>query len=145
MKIEIRALKREERKAATELIWETFLEFVAPDYSEQGVESFRGFIFDESAAEELEFFGAFENGELVGVLSANGDGHICCFFVKATRQGRGVGRSLWEHYRDRCARSAFTANSSPRAAPVYHRLGFKDAGAERLSDGIRYTPMKYEK
>ena len=145
MKMEIRELKRDEIEAATKLIWETFLEFVAPDYSEQGVESFRRFIFDESAAEELEFFGAFENDELIGVLSANGDGHICCFFVKASRQGRGVGRSLWEYYRDRGCRSAFTVNSSPYATPVYHSLGFKDAAAERLSDGIRYTPMKYEK
>ena len=145
MKAEIRGLKRDEIEAATGLIWETFLAFVAPDYSERGVESFRRFIFDESAAKELDFFGAFENGELVGVLSANGDGHICCFFVKKSRQGRGVGRSLWEYYRDRGGRSAFTVNSSPRAAPVYHRLGFKDTDAERLSDGIRYTPMKYEK
>ena len=59
MKAEIRGLKRDEIEAATELIWEAFLAFVAPDYSERGVESFRRFIFDESAAKELDFLKNF--------------------------------------------------------------------------------------
>lgn len=34
-------------------------------------------------------------------------------------------------------------HSSPYAVPVYHKLGFVDTGTEQVSDGIRYTPMKY--
>ncbi|MFR3251420.1 MAG: GNAT family N-acetyltransferase [Eisenbergiella sp.] len=26
---------------------------------------------------------------------------------------------------------------------VYHKLGFVDTNTEQLTDGIRYTPMKY--
>ncbi|MFR3657622.1 MAG: GNAT family N-acetyltransferase [Eisenbergiella sp.] len=29
------------------------------------------------------------------------------------------------------------------AVPVYHKLGFVDTNTEQLTDGIRYTPMKY--
>ena len=28
---------------------------------------------------------------------------------------------------------------------VYHKLGFVDLDIEQVSDGIRYTPMKYER
>ena len=35
-------------------------------------------------------------------------------------------------------------NSSPYAVPVYHKLGFVDTDTEQLSDGMRYTPMKFE-
>ena len=33
--------------AALSLIWETFLQFEAPDYSDEGVKSFRDFIENE--------------------------------------------------------------------------------------------------
>ena len=40
---------------------------------------------------------------------------------------------------------AITVNSSPYAVPVYHKLGFVDTDVEQISDGMRYTPMKYER
>lgn len=40
---------------------------------------------------------------------------------------------------------AITVNSSPYAVPVYHKLGFVDMDVEQISDGMRYTPMKYER
>ena len=36
-----------ELTAALSLIWETFLQFEAPDYSDEGVKSFRDFIENE--------------------------------------------------------------------------------------------------
>ena len=39
----------------------------------------------------------------------------------------------------------YTVNSSPYAVPVYHKLGFIDMDSEQLSDGIRFTPMKFER
>ena len=40
---------------------------------------------------------------------------------------------------------AITVNSSPYAVPVYHKLGFVDTDVGQISDGMRYTPMKYER
>ena len=79
-----------ELAAAINLIWETFLQFEAPDYSDEGVQSFRDFIENEDIVASLEFWGAYENGELRGVIATNENRkHICCFFVKSKyhRQG----------------------------------------------------------
>ena len=42
--------------AALSLIWETFLQFEAPDYSDEGVKSFRDFIENEDIVASLEFW-----------------------------------------------------------------------------------------
>ncbi|MCQ4640814.1 GNAT family N-acetyltransferase [Blautia coccoides] len=39
----------------------------------------------------------------------------------------------------------FTVNSSPYAVPVYHKFGFVDTDCEQLTDGMRYTPMKFRR
>ena len=43
-----------ELTAALSLIWETFLQFEAPDYSDEGVKSFRDFIENEDIVASLE-------------------------------------------------------------------------------------------
>lgn len=131
---------------AIKLIWETFLKFEALDYSEQGIKSFQKFIENKEILSAVEFFDAYENGELKGVIATrNCRKHICCFFVKAQFQGQGIGRKLWEYLKDNSSHNIITVNSSPYAVPVYHKLGFADMDTEQLKDGIRYTPMKYEK
>lgn len=131
---------------ALELIWETFLQFEAPDYSAEGVQSFRAFIENKEIVQTLEFWGAYDDGELKGVIAANENRkHICCFFVKAEYHRQGIGKKLWEFLLDNSQNEIITVNSSPYAVPVYHKLGFADTDTEQLTDGIRYTPMKFEK
>lgn len=36
---------------------------------------------------------------------------------------------------------SITVNSSPFAVPVYHHLGFTDTDSEKVTNGLRYTPM----
>ena len=142
--MEIRKLTPDELPAALDLIWETFLQFEAPDYAAEGVQSFKAFLDDRSTIATLEFSGALDEGELLGVLAVNqGRRHICCFFVRAQRQKQGIGRKLWEYLLANSREECFTVHSSPYAVPVYHKLGFVDTGTEQVSDGIRYTPMKY--
>ena len=141
--MEIRAIASGERAAAIELVWDTFLQFEAPDYPEQGVESFRVFITDDGIFGAVEFFGAFEGGELRGVIAMRERRrHICLFFVPGEHQRRGVGRALWEHVLAISDAAAITVNSSPFAVPVYRKFGFKAVGAEQMTDGIIYTPMR---
>ena len=54
---------------AIDLIWTTFLEFEAPDYSEEGIQSFKDFIENRKIIRTLEFWGAYENQELKGGYS----------------------------------------------------------------------------
>ena len=144
--MKIRPILPQEHEPAISLIWDTFLEFEAPDYSEQGVTTFHDFIFAENIFENIEFFGAFEDNDLRGVIaSRNERKHICCFFVPATYQRQGIGTQLWKYLRDNSKASTITVNSSPFAVPVYHKLGFEDMSTEQLTDGMRYTPIQFTK
>ena len=129
---------------AIDLIWTTFLQFEAPDYSEEGIKSFKDFIENRDIINTLEFWGAYDSLLLKGVIATNENRkHICCFFVKAEYHRQGIGRKLWEYLLENSKSEVITVNSSPYAVPVYHRLGFVDTETEQLSDGMRYTPMKY--
>lgn len=144
--MEIRKIKYAQIDSAVDLIWKTFLQFEAPDYSEEGVQSFRDFIRNKEIIQSLEFFGAYENEELRGVIATNENRkHICCFFVKAQYHRQGIGKKLWEYVLNNSQNLFFTVHSSPYAVPVYHKLGFIDMDSEQLADGIRFTPMKFEK
>lgn len=144
--MEIKKIVNEQTTNAIALIWETFLQFEAPDYSDEGVQSFRKFIEDKAILKSLEFLGAYENEELKGIIATNDNRkHICCFFVKAQYHRHGIGKKLWEYLLDNSANEAFTVNSSPYAVPVYHKLGFVDTASEQLTDGMRYTPMKFKR
>lgn len=144
--MEIRKIGNAQIPDAIDLIWTTFLQFEAPDYSDKGVRSFRNFIEDEAILKTLEFFGAYENEELAGIIATkNNRKHICCFFVKAQYHRQGIGRRLWEYILNHSENEEFTVNSSPYAIPVYHKFGFTDTGSEQLTDGIRYTPMRFRR
>ena len=134
--MEIKRIDSTQIDLAIDLIWTTFLQFEAPDYSEEGVQSFK----------TLEFWGAYDHKELKGVIATNENRkHICCFFVKAQYHNQGIGRKLWEYLQKNSHSKIITVNSSPYAVPIYRKLGFVDISAEQLSDGMRYTPMKFER
>ena len=57
--MEIRKIDNEQITNAIQLIWTTFLQFEAPDYSDEGVQSFRSFIENKDILKTLEFFGAY--------------------------------------------------------------------------------------
>lgn len=81
---------------------------------------------------------------VVGVLCMRAPQHIGGFFVDAAYHRRGIGRRLLEAMRRDYARQVFTVNSSPYAVEVYRHLGFVPTDTEQLTDGLRYTPMRYE-
>lgn len=142
--MEIRLLSRPERPAAIQLIWAAFLRYEAPDYSPEGIEAFRRFITDEASWDRLESFGAFEGGQLCGVIAVREHRtHIALFFVAADRLRQGIGRRLWDHLRRLTPAAAVTVNASPYAVPVYRRFGFCALAGEQCRDGIRYTPMRW--
>lgn len=144
--MEIKEIEKAQIPKAIDLIWTTFLQFEAPDYSEEVVQSFKYFIEDKKMISTLEFWGAYDNRELKGVIATNENRrHICCFFVKAQYHRQGIGRKLWEYLLANSRNEIITVNSSPYAVPIYHKLGFVDTDVEQLSDGMRYTPMKYER
>jgi len=142
--MEIRECTPKERPRALALALDVFMQYVAPDYSCEGVETFRAFVGGTEAMESLTIYGAFEGETLAGMIATrNNGGHITLFFVDSRYHRRGVGRALVDKVVSLCPDDVLTVHSSPYAVPVYEKLGFCAICEERLNDGIRYTPMKY--
>jgi GNAT superfamily N-acetyltransferase len=130
------------RQQALDLAWTVFQEFEVPEYSPEGVKAFWDSIHDPAYTDVLRCYGAFEGGQLVGMLATRSEGrHIALFFVRGDCHRQGVGRQLFEMARRNNPTPEMTVNASPYAVEVYHRLGFQDLLPEQLKDGIRFTPM----
>ena len=141
----IRRIREPELPAAMDLCWRVFQEFEAPDYPPEGVEAFHAYISNAEQAKHLTAFGAWEGQRRLGVLAAE-EGHIALFFVDPAVHRKGIGRGLFQAYLAAGGRGRVTVHSSPYAVEVYRHLGFSPTAGERLSpDGIRYTPMVWEK
>lgn len=157
----IRELKESDIKEAMELVGEVFNKFVAPEYSQQGVDEFRKFTEPEAVvkkmgASELKLWGGFDDDRIVGVIAVksfavdmmrgpywNGS-HINMLFVKEEYHRRGIARQLLEAAKQECDKTnEITVYSSPYAVEAYRHLGFVPTGAETSRSGIRFTPMKY--
>lgn len=141
--LKIKKLAKKDIPSALKLVFDVFMEFEAPEYSEEGVEEFRNTLDDESFIGKLKFYGAFMNDELSGVLAMREPQHISLFFVKAEHQQKGIGRKLFERMKKDYVLKSFTVNSSPFAVKIYEQLGFSAASSEQVIKGIRFTPMIY--
>ena len=124
--MEIRKIRKAEMATALQLTWETFLQFEAPDYSQQGIDSFYKFISNQEIIDSLEFFGAFDNNTLRGVIATNDNRkHICCFFVSAVYQKQGIGKQLLNYVKklkDEMHLSVYQKNY--KAISFYQRENF---------------------
>ena len=139
----VKLFSPEDHPEALSLIWEVFSQFEAPVYPEEGIREFRSTLENRERLRAMRFYGAFENGELVGVLAMRKPQHISFFFVRADRHRRGIGRRLLEAMKADYAIQEFTVNSAPCAVEVYRHLGFAETGPEQTINGIRFTPMAY--
>lgn len=140
----IKELSPEELPEALELVWKVFCEFEAPDYTEEGIAEFHSSIHDEKYLSQLRSYGAFADGQLVGVISSRSAGtHIALFFVDGNYHRRGIGKALFRTVLENCPAERLTVNSSPYAVPVYRRLGFAETDSEQTVCGLRFTPMAF--
>ena len=136
------SIKRlDETQSALQLVWEVFQEFESPDYTQEGINEFYKSIHDENYISMLTMYGAFLNGELVGVIATRNNGrHIALFFVDGKYHRQGIGKQLFEAVRT----DKMTVNSSPYAVVIYRKLGFKAVDDEQSVNGLRFTPMTLE-
>jgi GNAT superfamily N-acetyltransferase len=147
----IRELSEIDIRDALELVWTVFSEFEAPEYDPEGINVFREYIAYDSISEMLSagtmhVWGSFEGDVLTGVIATRGPGHISLFFVRKEYQRRGIARTLFavvEQYCRNLNLNSITVNSSPYAVAAYRRLGFVDTGLETVTNGMRFTPMRY--
>lgn len=142
----VRALEESETDAALRLVWNVFVEFEAPDYGREGVDEFQKCLNDAGFLAGIRYYGAFCEENLIGVLGVREqEAHVCFLFVDGAYHRRGVGTALFQRLRQDRPESKITVNSSPYGLPFYQALGFTAAGGEQTVNGIRFTPMFYEK
>ena len=145
MEYTIRKLESIETKSALDLVMKVFMEYEAPDYTEEGVEEFKKTMQDEDYLSKLCMYGAFADERLIGVIATRSEGtHVALFFVDSDFHRKGVGRSLFQTVLDDCDSDLITVNSSPYAVPVYKKLGFTETDTEQTVNGLRFTPMEYK-
>ncbi len=143
--MEIYKVTQAEKANAMHLVWEVFVEFEAPDYTGEGVKTFRDFVTDKNQTDSLEIYGAYETGELAGVIATRNEGsHIALFFVDKRYQRKGVGRKLWEAVLSDSTAETITVHSSPYAAAIYRKLGFTDTDGEQTEQGYVISPCSTE-
>jgi GNAT superfamily N-acetyltransferase len=147
----IRKVEYEELDNAFSLIWNTFSEFVAPDYSEEGIDTFRvNFMESKDFKEHFKgdkqiMYGAYSKEKLVGVVSISENNHVSCVFVDKEYHRKGIASMLFGQIisilKDKQV-EIITLNASPYAVPFYHSIGFKDLNIQQDFNGILYTPME---
>ena len=143
--MKIRKIKKEEMKEALELVWNVFLEYEAPDYTEKGIKEFKKCIDDKEWVEARDFYGAFdEENKIVGVIATKDLSHIALFFVDGNYHRQGIGRKLYDKVKLLNENNFFTVNSSPYAHEVYKHLGFIDTNEEQCVNGLKFYPMKID-
>ena len=139
-------LKQERLGETLALIHTVFLEYEAPDYSDEGIQEFMRFIeinaIKKMLAENVMRIWTCEiDGRIIGALGARRD-HINLLFVNGKYHRKGIARQLLNMMIEYFSPIAVTVNSSPYAVEAYRRLGFVDTDTEQIVNGLRFIPMK---
>lgn len=151
----IRKITPAKVREALSLALEVFLQFEAPDYGPEGVETFkRDIVENEAFISQCEqgfcpIYAAFDGEKMIGIIGVRSNKtHINLVFTKREYQRRGVASAIFRYLledirKEKPSLKEITLNSSPYGKGFYLRLGFLPLSEEREADGIRYTPMKY--
>lgn len=140
-----------EESTVTALIEEVFNEFIAPEYSEEGINEFKKYIKPNSLLSRKEngsiFIVAIDKEKIIGMVEIRDLNHISLFFVDKKYHGNGIGGILTKRAIEECQSiypniKTFSVNSSPYAKKIYERLGFNQILEEQIKSGLRFIPME---
>lgn len=152
---EIRKIHSDEVRAALALAWEVFLQFEAPDYGPEGVETFKRDIvendifFAKCQQGVCPIYAAFDGEKMIGIMGMRANRtHINLAFTKKEYQRQGVATALFRYLladvlQEDPALREITLNASPYGKPFYLHLGFVPLSEEQEAHGMRFTPMVY--
>jgi GNAT superfamily N-acetyltransferase len=145
-----REIHQGEEAKVYRMIIDCFNEFIAPEYSDEGVTEFEKYVEPNRMRERLAqgnfMIVALKREIIVGVIEVRSINHIALLFVKKKHQHGGIAKKLLELTIRKCKQrrsdvSVIEVNSSPYAIPFYEKLGFMKINGEQLVNGIRFTPM----
>ncbi len=143
-------MKPGDEDRAVDLVINVFTEFVAPEYSQEGITEFKKFVCADALAERLRsgniILFAETRQKIIGIIEIRENNHIALLFVEKQHQRKGIARELIRRSIEMCRKrnldiKKITVNSSPNASNAYKRFGFKGIEDEKVKNGIRFIPM----
>ena len=144
----VRRIRPGEEGEVCRLVERVFVQFVAPEFPQEGIDEFLRFAHPAAMAQRgaagQVVLVAEQAGRIVGMLELRGFAHVAMLFAETP--GRGVGRALYEEALLMCrgraeATGEIRAHASRYAVPIYQKLGFDAEGPDRTENGITYVPM----
>lgn len=143
--IVIRKMKENELDKIITLVMDVFMKYEAPDYTDEGINSFKDFVFDKEKVKSLKILVAETDGKIVSMIAVRNNTHIALLFTHEDYHRKGIAKRLFETVKKGLDKGTImTVNSSPYAVDVYKKLGFVIEENEQTVDGIRFTKMKLE-
>lgn len=148
--IKYRIMKGGDEAKVSEFVAAVFDEFVAPGFSQDGIDEFMKYITPDAIETQLKenhfAFIATLDTEILGVIEVRDNNHIALFFVDGRFQRKGIGKKLLQKALALCGTNDFkfskiTVNASPNSIVAYKTLGFKPTDVEQCINGIRFVPM----
>jgi len=136
--------------AVSELASRVFNEFIAPEFSLEGVHEFQRYIqpnalLARSHANHFTVIGVVQD-QVVGMIEVRDYSHISLLFVAPEYHRQGIAKTLWHKALQICLTNEpelleVSVNSSPYAALIYEKLGFRRIGDKQVRNGITFIPM----
>jgi ribosomal protein S18 acetylase RimI-like enzyme len=150
IQIKYRRMKQGDEKQVFTLIKGVFSQFVAPEFSQEGIEEFLKYIQPDALISHLKsnHFAliAALGSKIIGVIAVRDYNHVALFFVDYRYQRMGIGKELFHNALEVCKRhevktSQITVNASPNSIDAYKKLNFEPTDKEQCVNGIRFVPM----
>ena len=148
-----RPMEPADAEAVSRLILDSFGEFIAGEYSDEGRAEFNRFVQPEAIVDRSRsnhfVLVALAGERLAGVIELRDNDHVSLLFVDSRFQRQGLARELLMRALS-VARPAkpgldrVTVNSSRFGVPIYEKLGFRQTGPERSVNGIVFIPMAHK-
>lgn len=145
-----RRMKQGDEKQVFTFIKGVFNQFVAPEFSQEGIDEFIKYIQPDALISHIKsnHFAliATLGSEIIGVIALRDYNHVALFFVDHRYQRKGIGRELFHKALEVCEHheintSQITVNAAPNSIDAYKKLKFKPTDKEQCVNDIRFVPM----
>lgn len=156
--VQYQLMRPSEETDVCNLVIRVFNEFIAHQYSHEGVREFLKYVQPElllrrSQKNHFVLLATIQD-KIVGMIEIRNNRHVSLLFVDRRFQQRGIGRELLQRSLNICKLEIslkrgpelqeVSVNSSPNSIQIYERIGFRRIGSEQVKNGIRFTQMVLE-
>ena len=143
----IRKATPEELPAILALVHQSFMEAVAPHFSQEGIRNFFDYARMNSMRERMQAnhvtYVAYKEDELVGMAHVKEQTHISMLFVAPKWQRNGIGREILNTIIREAYGDKITVHSGPNSKDAYRKFGFLPTSEEKQVNGMRLIPMEF--